>query len=369
MRVPSFHMDHIFPRPVAEGLFEFVYLKDYPNRIVANSNDPLESFHSKDILAPHPSIPSAWKFVTRIDDRVTLLNGEKVLPLPIEGHIRQHALVREVVVFGIGKAFPGILLFRGDDAKDESDEDFIDKVWPMIEEANKQAESFSKISKNMVVPLPPGTNIPQTDKGSVIRAQVYNVFGNEIENAYGRLDHQQEGSTILDTPALLEYLQGLGAEILGKPLSDPDDDLFSLGMNSLQALEMRGAILKHLNLGGNGKKLSQNVVFEQGNISNLARHLDNLRLGATTGKEKPISLIKEMVTKYSVTARPRKMIDRPAEGNIIVSRAVRDLPKVTVLIFICSDSHGRNRRLRGPSPHTARQASTNLTHLLPSPRR
>ncbi|KAL9617569.1 MAG: hypothetical protein Q9160_007639 [Pyrenula sp. 1 TL-2023] len=318
MRVPSFHMDHIFPRPVAEGLFEFVYLKDYPNRIVTNSDDPLESFYSKDILTPHPSIPSAWKFVTRIDDRVTLLNGEKVLPLPIEGHIKQHALVREAVVFGIGKAVPGILLFRADDAKDQSDDDFVDKVWPTIEEANKHAESFSQISKNMVVPLPSGTNVPQTDKGSVIRAQAHKVFENEIENVFDQLEHQQEGSAVLDTPALVEYLQRLGGEILGKPMSNPNEDLFSLGMNSLQALEMRGAILKHLNLGGNGKKLSQNVVFEQGNISNLAKHLEILRLGATTGKEKPIALIEEMVAKYSVTARPRETIDAPTEGNVIV---------------------------------------------------
>ena len=33
-----------------------------------------------------------------------------------------------------------------------------------------------------------GMSIPLTDKGSVIRAQVYNVFEKEVEEAYVRLE-------------------------------------------------------------------------------------------------------------------------------------------------------------------------------------
>lgn len=310
-------MKHIYPKPVAENMYEFVFLKDYPGRIFSNSDDPPESFHSRDIFSPHPTIPSAWKYVARMDDRVTLLNGEKVLPLPIEGRIRKHPAVREVVVVGIGKAAPGILLFRADNAKELSDSDFVQKTWSIIEEANKDAESFSQISRDMVIPMPAGIDIPHTDKQSIIRAQVYKVFEKDIESMYSSLEDQHEGTAILEGHALVDYLLELGQSVLGKHLTDPDDDLFNLGMNSLQAIQMRAAVLKNLSLGGNSpNKLSQNVVFEQANISNLARHLTALRLGTTTVKEKPIALIKEMTANFSVTPQPQEKV--PKE-NVIVS--------------------------------------------------
>ena len=63
------------------------------------------------------------------------MNGKKVLPLPIEGTVRQVALVKEAVVFGVGRWTPGLLLFCAAPAKDISDEEFISRIWPKIEEA------------------------------------------------------------------------------------------------------------------------------------------------------------------------------------------------------------------------------------------
>lgn len=103
-------------------VFEFVYLKEYPSLTASNSDDSPDSFHSKDLVTPYKIIPKAWKFLGRLDDRVTLINGEKVLPLPIEGRVRKIPLVQEAVVFGIGRSIPGLLLFRAEAARDISDE-------------------------------------------------------------------------------------------------------------------------------------------------------------------------------------------------------------------------------------------------------
>ena len=96
-------MKNIYPKPIAADTFEFVFLKDHPGRIVSNSDDPPKSFHSRDIFTPHKTITGAWKYLGRLDDRITLMNGEKVLPLPIEGSVRRHKLGREAVVFGLGE--------------------------------------------------------------------------------------------------------------------------------------------------------------------------------------------------------------------------------------------------------------------------
>ena len=184
------------------------------------------------------------------------MNGEKALPLPIEGTIHQHRLVMEAVVFGIGRAIPGLLIFRSQATKELGDRDFTDSVWPTVEAANRVAEGFSPIEKDMMVPMPAEVSIPITDRGSIIRAQVYSTFEKEVEGAYIRIEQREEGTTRMDGAELETHLLKLGQQIIGPQLSDPKDNLFTLGMNSLQAIQMRGSIVRDLYLGGNGRKLS-----------------------------------------------------------------------------------------------------------------
>ncbi|OQD68714.1 hypothetical protein PENANT_c295G00439, partial [Penicillium antarcticum] len=91
---------YIWMKPISETepLYECVYLAGHPALTMSNSDDPPGSFHSKDVFAPHPTIPGRWKYMSRLDDRVTLVNGKKVLPLSMEGHVKQHPLVHEAVM-------------------------------------------------------------------------------------------------------------------------------------------------------------------------------------------------------------------------------------------------------------------------------
>lgn len=312
-------MKHIWPKPINKDAFEFVYLKEYPTRTVVNSDDPPGSYHSSDIFTPHKSISGAWKYLGRQDDRITLINGEKFLPLPIEGRIRKAAFVKEAVVFGVGRSIPGLLLFRAEAARTLSDEDFISKVWPDIEMSNHLAEGFSQIGRDMVIPLPFGIEIPATDKGTIIRAQLYKSFEREIDDAYTSLEQQHQGTMKLDLPDLEKYLMNLGQQVVGLQLSDPCDDLFTVGMSSLQAIQMRGYIARDLDLGGNGKKLSQNVVFEQGNFRNLSKHLQNLRLNSDTGRENPTDTRKDLISKFSLVGTPRLGTLEAPSKHVVVS--------------------------------------------------
>ena len=313
-------MKQIWPKPVGDETFEFVFLKDYPGRIVSNSDDPPQSFHSKDIYMPHKSIHNAWKYIGRLDDRVTLVNGEKVLPLPIEGCIRQAALVKEAVVFGVGKSVPGLLLFRAEGAEILSDEGFISSVWQDVEAANRLAEGFSQIGKNMIVPMPFGIEIPTTDKGSILRTQVYRMYEHEIDNAYVTNDERSDGAMKLDLKDLEHWLLELGQIVVGPQVQRLEDDLFVLGMDSLQAIQIRSQILKHLDLSGNGNKLGQNVVFEQGNLGNLAKHLHNLRSNQEVTKDGPIEAMKSLISEYSVTNNVRSRArSQKSNDHVIVS--------------------------------------------------
>ncbi len=74
IRIYSNIRQYIHVSPLGDNLFEFVYLKGHPAlSSLEVSDDPLPgSWRSKDVFTPHPTIPDIWKYVTRLDDRVTL---------------------------------------------------------------------------------------------------------------------------------------------------------------------------------------------------------------------------------------------------------------------------------------------------------
>src|SRR5436309_743342 len=101
---------------IAPGLYECVALDGLKSKSTTNSDNPPGSFRTKDLFTHHPAQPGLWKYACRLDDRFTLINGEKVLPISIEGRIRQEEMVKEACVFGEGRSFPGVLIVKADRA-------------------------------------------------------------------------------------------------------------------------------------------------------------------------------------------------------------------------------------------------------------
>ncbi|KAH0397314.1 acetyl-CoA synthetase-like protein, partial [Aureobasidium melanogenum] len=236
--------------------------------------------------------------LSRLDDRLTLVNGEKVLPLPIEGRIRQDRLVQEAAVFGIGRSVPGVIIFRSPDAKDMSDDDFFEAVWPAVEDANARAESFSRIPKELVVLVAAETEYPKTDKGTFIRAKIYDQFKVEIENKYSDFENGSLGNLTLEVPELEEWLLSEFNEELGVSLK-LDTDFYQAGIDSLQSTRMWSSIKKQINLGGNHASLSRNVLYETANIRGLAQHLYLTRTGESKTQEDEITVMEQLISKYS----------------------------------------------------------------------
>ncbi|KAL3417971.1 NRPS-like enzyme (male sterility protein) [Phlyctema vagabunda] len=294
VRIYSNIRDSIKMEPIGDGQYEALYLRSHPGLFVDNGEDASGPWHSKDVFIPHPTIKDVWKYVTRIDDRVTLSNGEKVLPLPIEGRIRQEDIVREAIVVGVDRPIPGVLLIRASD--DLPTQEFIDAVWPAVQDANSRAEGFSQILKDMITILPAGTEYPRTDKGSIIRAQAYKQFADIIDEMY---DTEQEGTLKLDLPGIEEFLLKTYEEVMETPLASIDTDFFSAGVDSLKSIQYRRAIQRTLDL--NGTQLSSNIVFENGDIKTLAKYLFSLSEGKDAEAELAdrTPLMRQLIQKYS----------------------------------------------------------------------
>lgn len=238
IRIPPPVAKYVWMKPMGDGTYECIYLHGLEALVDSNSDDPPKSFHSKDIFVKHPKI-DAWKHIGRLDDRLTLINGEKVLPVPMEGRIRQDPLIRECCIFGTGKSIPGIFVFRNNDSRDLSDGNFIDAIWPTIQKANAQAESFSQISKETIVPFAADVEYPKTDKESIKRSQIYHAFAKSMELMYDKIEYNGTGTLQLDIPGMEDWVTKTFREILSVQISSPQDDFFAAGVNSLKAIQVR----------------------------------------------------------------------------------------------------------------------------------
>ncbi|KAK9367371.1 hypothetical protein V1509DRAFT_185320 [Lipomyces kononenkoae] len=297
---PYLLMDRTSPK---SDVYECVCLDGWKSKVVSNSDSPPNSFRTKDLFSSHPTIANAWKYIGRIDDRVTLVNGEKVLPIPIEHRIREDQHVKECVVVGVGKTAPGLIIIPKDYVASTSAAEIIDAVWPAIEEANARAESFSQITRELVMILPSDIDYPQTDKGTVIRAAFYKRFEQEIDTLFRQLSDGGEGELILDGEEMEKFVYDLFVNTIGIKLANTLSDFFTFGVDSLQAIRIWSLLKRSLNLGGNGSKLSMNVVFEQPNCMALARHLYTLRTGHVFDKIDDIEVMRHLYENYS-TFRP-----------------------------------------------------------------
>ncbi|PNP49986.1 hypothetical protein THARTR1_09317 [Trichoderma harzianum] len=336
--------------PRGPNLYECVVLDGWPSKV--QSNQPDGSYATKDLFQPHPSIPRAWKYIARLDDTIVLVNGEKFNPVMMEGKIRSNKNVTEAVVFGAGRAHLGMLLIPAARLATRTNQEIVDTVWPVIESANKSADAFARISRNMIRVLPHDCSYPRTDKGSIIRQAFYKQFQQEIEETYDLADTVSGELVQLDLPELRQFLRGLLQKTAGSPTTITDDgDFFVLGLDSLQAIQMRSEILRTIDIGGN--KLGQQIVFEQPSINRLSSFLLSLRMGDDQNEEPSIEQqMERLVAQYS-----KAIMSKPSRSSIVVTGATGslgahvvaklaprpDIDRIYCLVRADDSSHGHKR--------------------------
>ncbi|KFX86987.1 hypothetical protein V490_08657 [Pseudogymnoascus sp. VKM F-3557] len=244
--------------------------------------EPSDSYRKSDLfVASHHTLPNPWKFAGRGDDRITTSDGVKILPLPLEGEIQQHHLVREAVVFGIDRLeTPGMMLFREKDADGVrmSDTEFLNIIWPLIEDLKDYMKALAEITKESVLVMPEDMTCPWADIISIKRTQPYSEFASSIDELYNRLDNLRGPGLMLSMPELEIWIflrfKELGITLLGKK-----SDFFGSGVDSLKAIQMRELIMKSIDLGGKAEECAPLIVLDTGNIEKLARKLVAIREG------------------------------------------------------------------------------------------
>ncbi|KAH9213651.1 hypothetical protein DL95DRAFT_366668, partial [Leptodontidium sp. 2 PMI_412] len=315
VRLPPAFKQFVRFEPKGAEVYELVALEGLPSKVASNRADG--SYATKDLFTPHPSIPDAWKYLARSDDTIVLMNGEKVTPIAFEQSVRDSKYISEAVVFGSGKARIGMLIIPAPITSGNTNAEIEALLIPVLAKANELVPAYAQLSLDMVRILPHDTDYPRTDKGTVIRPAFYRAFDTQIADIYDSAE-VSSGELSLSQPELRYYLRAEMSKLLSPStmnLLDDTTDFFSIGIDSLQAIQLRSVLGKNIDTGG--KKLTSNVIFDFPSINLLTKELYRLRTGGVSTTRSTTSQMQELIEKYS-TFENHVPIQASRDGQYIV---------------------------------------------------
>lgn len=237
------------------GLVELLVLSNWPHMAKRNREDG--SLATSDLFEPHPTIPDAWRYHSRADSQLTLVTGKKFDPAPLEDAIATSPLVKDVLVFGNGEQYPGALLFRSKSSADMSKNLLLREIWPLIEKLNADGQTHTKLSKSMLVIMPPeAPGLEKSSKGTLLRGQAEKSYQVDISRAYhDGLENDEANGDYLQIPD--HELPITILEIIKEVISSTenileDSDLFSFGLDSVACMQIRAVLQKVLLVSSTG---------------------------------------------------------------------------------------------------------------------
>lgn len=326
-----------------QNLYHLVVLPGLKQKVL--SDRPDGSYGTKDLFKRHPTQPHLWKFVARKDDIIVMLNGEKADPIPLEEAVTANPNVRVAVAFGAGRDALGLLVIRSPGTASLSPEEFVDSITPDLELGNLRVPAYARVSREMIIVKDADTPFPATDKATIIRTAFLKAFQTDIEKAY---DSTQELSISDDNEEPLSYgkllnlvsraveneLKAKNGQLevgiadnqeLTKCLAS-DADFFDIGLDSLQASNIRSRLLREVHL--HGRSLATNVVFDYPSVKLLTKYLLAIHLDQV---EEPNGgdikcVAQSMVKKYTDFASSHPGNIDAAVGEEHVVRPISDFP-------------------------------------------
>lgn len=345
-----------------QNIFHLVILPGLKQKVL--SDRPDGSYGTKDLFKRHPTIPDLWKFVSRKDDIIVMLNGEKADPIPLEEALTASPCVRAAVAFGAGRDNLGLLVIRSAQASHLSRAEFVESIMPALKLGNARVPAYARVSLEMIVVKDAETPFPHTDKSTVIRPAFLKSFQDDIEKAYDsnqRLKASHAAGKLLSQADVVDLVceavsNELGARTDsndGQPINGQlshDQDFFDLGLDSLQASNIRSRLLRDIDV--HGRVLPTNVVFDHPSITLLSKYMLDVHQGLsedTTG-ESTETLARSMVRKYQdfqYSQVERLSPDAHAGSECVV----RPLSFYSQPIFIILRKASRRRILKWSMKH------------------
>ena len=232
-------------RPHSVGLWELCLVRKPELELyqgIFSTFPALEEYHTNDLYSKHATKPGLWRYDGRADDVITLTNGEKLNPVKMEYLIGKHPNVAAAIVAGQARFQTALLVEAKNPPVTMSQREKLrQNLWPLIMEANKGCPAHGRLSRDLILFAHPAKPFPRSQKGTVQRRLTLSLYEKELNATYDAAKHNTE--LPLETPrmqdanSLQEWLHLSIYRVTGWD-ADNAIDLFSLGMDSLQVLQL-----------------------------------------------------------------------------------------------------------------------------------
>ena len=288
------------------------------------------AFELQDDLECNPLHPhSEVRILGRRDDLIVLATGEKVLPQTLEESLSQCPLVKTALAFGDGRIELGVIIEPSAAGRACDDNELIDTLWQLILAANESVDSHARLSsKAAIIITSVNKVIPLSDKGSPMRKEAYHVFADEIDEAYYKLNDGSvsETSMVLDLCSLEENLQEMAQCCLRGQVAPGtwsiDEDLFELGMDSLQATRLQRILVASM---ANQKEFehiladfSRDFIYCHPSISKMASALRCSSHAQLSNNFDRVAVMKKLFHQYKNVAEVMPVSIKPELKKIVL---------------------------------------------------
>ncbi|KAF9477786.1 acetyl-CoA synthetase-like protein [Pholiota conissans] len=374
--------------PQGDGTYEIQFLTSNKHQVSVENLENMRGYATSDLWAQHPTKPYFWKIVGRKDDVIVHTSGEKTVPAPMEDIIMSSPMVSGVVMFGRERDQAGVLIevkpaFAIDVNNTKSLTDLRNRLWHIVEEANKVAPAFSRIFKEMILVAASDKPLPRAGKGTIMRKAALAEYEGEIDAIYANIEATAKVDAVVPPPSwkteeIVSWLTSQLEDIQSGQKFSPSADLFEQGIDSLSATILRRHIVGAMQTKETQKAaqhVTQVTIYNNPSIDKLAAFIssavaDPEHFVLTTSK---VDTIEAMISKYSfglsVPTAPSNDAGPLQDGTVVLltgstgnlgAQILESLlrnPKVKMVYAL-------NRRSSGPKSVRERQTERFLDKAL-----
>ncbi|KAK0707252.1 hypothetical protein B0H67DRAFT_612024 [Lasiosphaeris hirsuta] len=254
------------PRPDSDFVF---YVHNFPD---------VAEWRTKDLFERHATKPTLWRYVGRMDDIMVLSNGEKINPVSFEKAVEGHPWVRSALMVGSGRFQAALVLDPAPEQVSFDTEAFIDQVWPWVEQANASYPAHGRVWRSMITLASPEKPFQRAPKGSVMRRATNQLYEKEIGLLYGKQDSDAGADgTELGDASTRDIVRSAVQSVLPGRVQDLTDsaDLFGLGMDSLQVLQLSKMLGRELR-GAPRTPCTPRTIYSNPSITQLTHTLSTV---------------------------------------------------------------------------------------------
>ena len=289
---------------------------------------------------------------------IVFSNGEKFNPTASETVLASHPDIKGAIIVGEARLQSAALLETkaSPPQTDVARNELLDSLKPYLAKVNEDAPGFAKINRDHLAFTKAEKPMPRADKGTVKRSATIKLYAKEIDQLYE--DAETSTATLnsvqldaRDEAALMKEIRHFIIHIVGLQDITTDEDLFAVGTDSLQVMNLvrqLRASLAEKEGGIAGDLITPRIIYSNPTIFKLAKALHALHnQGERTYEELEsdrVADMENMVAKYSQNKFTIVLTGSTGSLGSYLLDSLLASPQVSKVICLNRGTHGKDRQ-------------------------